>query len=424
MKKLTIIIFFIFLSVVSIFSQYKDNFDWEKLRQENARIQGDNPPPPTDFTNSNYSLYQEYYAGVDWLTVNPSSDTGTGVNGMSSRFKVSMTCNGSFYSNFAVVITLPTLYSPRPGWAGIMIGYQNPNISNYNDIAIKSVLAVRHNTGGGDTMASSTIPQTVQSNNNFIWQSVEAALGNQGAGAWNQWIVSIHASQSFVGTKIFQFYMKGWVRMQNGDTIWTDVGSGTLNVPQQRPQLTYPTNGALNVPINPLCFTWIQISGLQYRIQVATDQYFTQIVYDNVVTGSSACVYGLMTGQTYYWRVTSRFVNGPWGGWSAVYWFTAGNVLAINSNGNEIPKEFSLKQNYPNPFNPVTNISFDIPKAGNVKLYVSDILGKEVAVLINKTMDAGKYNVDWNAEKFSSGIYFYRLEAEGFTMTKKMILMK
>jgi hypothetical protein len=93
----------------------------------------------------------------------------------------------------------------------------------------------------------------------------------------------------------------------------------------------------------------------------------------------------------------------------------------INSN---VPKTYSLSQNYPNPFNPVTRISFDLPKQGFVNLKVYDILGKEVKTLVNEVRGAGSYSVDFNASEFSTGVYFYRLEANGFTDTKKMMLIK
>ncbi|MEO8512979.1 MAG: exo-alpha-sialidase [Ignavibacteria bacterium] len=101
-----------------------------------------------------------------------------------------------------------------------------------------------------------------------------------------------------------------------------------------------------------------------------------------------------------------------------------GNPIGIININSEIPKEFSLSQNYPNPFNPVTNIEFQIPKAGFVKLTVFDQLGKEVETLSEGNLNAGTYKVDWNAGNYPSGVYFYRLTAENYTRTSKMILIK
>lgn len=99
-------------------------------------------------------------------------------------------------------------------------------------------------------------------------------------------------------------------------------------------------------------------------------------------------------------------------------------ITGIQSNGSEIPNSFSLNQNYPNPFNPVTNIKFNLPKSGNVRLVVFDVMGREVATMINENLSAGSYTADFNAINLSSGIYFYKLITADFTDTKKMMLVK
>jgi hypothetical protein len=94
------------------------------------------------------------------------------------------------------------------------------------------------------------------------------------------------------------------------------------------------------------------------------------------------------------------------------------------TNGNIIPFEFKLNQNYPNPFNPNTIINYELPITSYVKLVIYDILGKEITTLVNKHLKPGSYEVEWNASTYPSGVYFYRLVAEDFTMTKKMVLIK
>ncbi len=88
------------------------------------------------------------------------------------------------------------------------------------------------------------------------------------------------------------------------------------------------------------------------------------------------------------------------------------------------PATFALEQNYPNPFNPSTNISYSIPNNSFVTLKVYDMLGNEVATLVNEDKEAGNYQVTFDASALSNGVYFYRLQANGFDITKKMILMK
>lgn len=88
------------------------------------------------------------------------------------------------------------------------------------------------------------------------------------------------------------------------------------------------------------------------------------------------------------------------------------------------PSTFFLNQNYPNPFNPSTSIQYQIAGISQVTLKVYDVLGNEVATLVNEAKRAGSYEVNFNASKLSSGIYFYKLQAGTFLKTKKMILMK
>ena len=94
------------------------------------------------------------------------------------------------------------------------------------------------------------------------------------------------------------------------------------------------------------------------------------------------------------------------------------------SGNNEIPSEVKLYQNYPNPFNPITTIDFALPKSSFVTLKVYDVLGKQVAELVNGTMKAGKFSVDFKGENLSSGVYYYKLVTSGFTDVKSMILTK
>jgi hypothetical protein len=88
------------------------------------------------------------------------------------------------------------------------------------------------------------------------------------------------------------------------------------------------------------------------------------------------------------------------------------------------PNEFYLFQNSPNPFNPSTMISYQLPRNGNASLTVYDVLGNQVATLVDEFKPAGKYKVEFDAAKLPSGIYFYKLQVENFLDTKKMILIK
>lgn len=99
-------------------------------------------------------------------------------------------------------------------------------------------------------------------------------------------------------------------------------------------------------------------------------------------------------------------------------------TTGIRHNDNTVAAKYSLSQNYPNPFNPITKIDFSIPSQGLVTLKVYDILGKEVAVLIDKNLTSGNYSVDFDASKLNSGVYFYKLSSGNFAETKKMMVIK
>lgn len=99
-------------------------------------------------------------------------------------------------------------------------------------------------------------------------------------------------------------------------------------------------------------------------------------------------------------------------------------TVGIQTISTEVPKVFSLSQNYPNPFNPVTRIQFAVPKNEIVSIRVYDILGKEVATLVNEQKNAGTYEVDFNASSLSSGVYFYRMQAGYFADIKRMMVIK
>lgn len=104
-------------------------------------------------------------------------------------------------------------------------------------------------------------------------------------------------------------------------------------------------------------------------------------------------------------------------------------ITGVSSVSSEIPGSFKLHQNYPNPFNPSSKIKFDIPpkvkiETSKTKLVIYNVLGKEIATLVNEELNSGIYEIEWDASNFPSGVYYYRLDADDFSETKKMILVK
>ncbi|HZW39043.1 MAG TPA: T9SS type A sorting domain-containing protein [Ignavibacteriaceae bacterium] len=100
------------------------------------------------------------------------------------------------------------------------------------------------------------------------------------------------------------------------------------------------------------------------------------------------------------------------------------NIITSNQEDKILLSNFSLEQNYPNPFNPITTIQFSIESKSFVSLKVFDLLGREAATLISEEINSGIHSVNWDASEMQSGVYFYELKTEGFSETKKLVLLK
>ena len=122
-------------------------------------------------------------------------------------------------------------------------------------------------------------------------------------------------------------------------------------------------------------------------------------------------------------QTTTFFVPSNSNMWRS-YKYPLQNIVSVNSDGINLPVRFSLNQNYPNPFNPETIISYELPVSETVILKVFDILGKEIKTLVNEKQNSGFHQVSFNASALPSGVYFYQLNTQGFTDTKRMVLIK
>jgi hypothetical protein len=99
-------------------------------------------------------------------------------------------------------------------------------------------------------------------------------------------------------------------------------------------------------------------------------------------------------------------------------------ITGITSNENGIPRKFDLKQNYPNPFNPVTKINYEVSKNEFVSIKIYDMLGREIATLVNKQIEAGYYTYDFDASSMASGVYVCKMKAGTFEKSLRMTVLK
>ena len=208
----------------------------------------------------------------------------------------------------------------------------------------------------------------------------------------------------------------GW-----GNQVLSDNSSITFKpsaVPLSPTPLT-PANNVVSTNLNP-SFEWKPSPGAAYYLfQIANNPLFSPInICDSTISTIYHLAKALDDNRVYYWRVSAVGTAG----WSA--WSSSWSILTTGIRSSDlIPRQYALLQNYPNPFNPRTTIQFDLPKSGNVTLKIFNMLGQEVASLVNERKQAGYYQVTWNANA-PSGLYFYRLQAGDYVETKKAILLK
>jgi hypothetical protein len=171
--------------------------------------------------------------------------------------------------------------------------------------------------------------------------------------------------------------------------------------------------------------SWLLLTGLFVTVLGCTASAQVRLGYGVFATGG-----GMMSNGTYAaagtmgQSVIGRSVGSTFAA-SAGFWGDGGVVLDVEEPpAPEIPTAFELKQNYPNPFNPTTVVSYQVPVARNVRLSIYDLLGCEVALLVNEQKAPGSYTARFDASGLATGAYVYRMTAGDFVQTRRMMLVK
>lgn len=196
------------------------------------------------------------------------------------------------------------------------------------------------------------------------------------------------------------------------------------------PTIVTPIDKATGVP-RRTTFNWNRAANAtMYHLQVSTNNTFSTTVFDTILADTATKLNTpLAVLRTYYWHV-SAIDTVDSSNYSAFVSFKTGTGIDAVIGSEGTPKEFALYQNYPNPFNPSTMIGYDLPKNSFVKVTIYDILGREVATLVNGVQQASHQMVKWEPSGLSSGIYFFRIQAQSqdgtnnFTSVKKLLYMK
>lgn len=228
---------------------------------------------------------------------------------------------------------------------------------------------------------------------------------------------------NWVGGLQLGFVKYYWrVKANNGGNIsnFSEVRSFTTGI--DVPILISPPDSAVNVSTSPT-FEWTPVIGaVSYTLQISTFGSFINFVVNQPgITSNTYSVTDLDENKKYYWRVRGATANYE-GLFSQVFRFTTGSTNSVDEDKNLFT--YNLDQNYPNPFNPITVIKYHLAEPGYVTISIYNLLGMEIAKLVNEEKSAGDYTITFNASSLSSGTYFYKIQAGSFVETKKMLLMK
>jgi hypothetical protein len=230
---------------------------------------------------------------------------------------------------------------------------------------------------------------------------------------------------------------RGFAVGDSGTILYTSNGGvSSTNHPPSSFRLLRPANEDSVPVMRSITFVWQKAidpnnDPVRYTLLISSDTGVTWKSYGPTADTTLQVHSPAQTPGRYFWTVIAN--DGMLATPSLeVFAFTIISVSDVDGNSNKMPGEFVLLQNYPNPFNPSTTISFDLPTRSQVTLKILNVLGQEVATLVDGEVQAGRHEVLWNAAQNPSGVYFYRLTAYGaehtqrsvYTQTRKLIVVR
>ena len=335
-----------------------------------------------------YSIYKTTDGGLTWSTITP-----TFPDGPPSKIKMFNESVGVIVGATGFFAFNPFVYKTTDGgdtWNSMNFPFTTTDKLYNFEFRTADDLVVVGNAGG--------VFHT--SDNGATWTQFNVGLSNFSFGSQVLGVTFSGPNEAIVAGASAQI-----VSIQLPNVLPVELVSFTCEVNNPNVKLHWVTASELNNQGFEVerkiaeSNIWQTIGHLPGRGTTtnSTDYYFND---ENLVSG------------VYNYRIKQIDFNGK---------FEYSEVVTADLS---TPATFALEQNYPNPFNPSTNISYSIPNNYFITLQVYDMLGNEVATLVNGEKAAGNYQVTFDASALSNGVYFYRLQANGFDITKKMILMK
>jgi len=401
------------------------------------------------FTRANYggtTVTANYIARYNTITNTWSalgSDSGNGVNGYVTEIAVlgsDVYVGGEFTQANVGGTTVPVNYIARFNtstntWSALGSGSGN-GVNNY--VHAIAVLGGDVYVGGSFTQANvggATVPVNYIARFNTstnTWSAVGSGSGN----GVNSVVIALAVSDSdvYAGGQFIHSNVGGTMvlanriaRFNTSTNTWSALGSGSGSGVNARVTAIAVLDSDVYVGGS---FTQANLGGTSVsanriaRFNLNTNTW--NALGSNNGNGVNNNVYAIAASGTDVY-IGGIFTQANAGGTIV----PVNNVARWNSGatsveqiGDDIPTTYLLSQNYPNPFNPSTTISFSIPTSEFVTLKVYDVLGREVATLVNENLNAGSYSYNFDASNLTSGVYFYKLQAGKYSETKKMILSK
>ncbi|MEI7483962.1 MAG: T9SS type A sorting domain-containing protein [Ignavibacteriota bacterium] len=249
--------------------------------------------------------------------------------------------------------------------------------------------------------------------NNRIVYSIAAFGTNIVAGTWHHGVyLSTNNGINWVQTDLNNVTVRAFTT--HGTNLFAGTDSG----------LYRSTSNGIN---------WTRIAFFNqpvYSLASSGNNIFAGIYYNGIYLSTNDGINWLSKseGLNVYTTVDVFLIANNYiyaGTWVNSIWRRSlAEILGVQYISTETPSKYSLSQNYPNPFNPTTKIKIDIARSGDVKIVVYDVMGREVQTLVNESLKPGTYEVSFDGSMLNSGVYFYKLIIDGFTETKKMLLIK
>lgn len=338
--------------------------------------------------------------GATWSTIKQVDNTAFSVGSLNSSYGgISIGKDGRAY---IVYISYDTTTSP-------FVRFYSATTTNGGTTFQRNVIGRAFISGGSGFTKAWCVSANPIVNNNAILTWIDNRYGDydivisKTSNGGLTWSTPLRVNDDAVNNGIEQ------------DMVWADFSSsGKLAIAWRDRRL----NGiGSTVPFD--IFTTLSTDtantfSTNYRVTTVSNPYFF------VPQGNSFI--GVAMSDSSIYMDWGDYRNSP--DWDIYFNRTDVPITGINLISSEIPSHFSISQNYPNPFNPSTVIKFQVANYSNVKLIVLDALGRELTAIVDEQLTAGTYEVNWNADKFSSGVYYYKLTAGDYTATKKMILLK